>query len=116
MPLAWRWTGSGSPRDLAVMLTAAGTPRTDTLRFDATGRAELLLPAGVYAYTTPGGPERGVVAVGTYSPEWRPAAPTLPAQAGGAGTPGARSARRARGGGGRHRHSAVAAGCGRTAP
>ena len=84
MPLAWRWIGSGSPRDLAVRLTAGGTTRSDTLRFDATGRAELLLPPALYAYATPGGPERGVVAVETYSSEWRPATATLRAQAGGA--------------------------------
>src|SRR5438067_1489569 len=84
MPVAWRWTGAGSPRDVAVELTAAGTSRTDTLRFDATGRAELSLPPGVYSYESPTGPERGVVALETYSDEWRPATPVLHAQAGGA--------------------------------
>ncbi len=83
MPVAWRWAGAGSPREVTVMLTAAGTGRTDTLRFDATGRAELSLPPGVYSYGSPSGAERGVVAVETYSDEWRPAAPVLHAQAGG---------------------------------
>jgi len=83
MPVAWRWAGAGSPRDVTVTLTAAGTSRTDTLRFDATGRAELSLPPGVYSYGSPSGAERGVVAVETYSDEWRPAAPVLHAQAGG---------------------------------
>ncbi|OLC70864.1 MAG: hypothetical protein AUH78_19925 [Gemmatimonadetes bacterium 13_1_40CM_4_69_8] len=84
MPVAWRWAGAGSPRDVTVTLTAAGTSRTDTLRFDATGHAELSLPPGVYSYGSPSGAERGVVAVETYSDEWRPAAPVLRAQAGGA--------------------------------
>ena len=84
MPVAWRWTGAGSPRDVTVTLTAAGTSRTDTLRFDATGRAELSLPPGVYSYESPTGPERGVVALETYSDEWRPATPVLHPQAGGA--------------------------------
>jgi len=82
-PVAWRWSGSGLPRDGVVTLTAGGTSRTDTLRFDATGRAELSLPPGVYAYRAPGGAERGVVAVETYSDEWRPAAPVVRAQPGG---------------------------------
>ena len=82
-PVAWRWSGSGLPRDGVVTLTAGGTSRTDTLRFDATGRAELSLSPGVYAYRAPGGAERGVVAVETYSDEWRPAAPVVRAQPGG---------------------------------
>ncbi|HXM37736.1 MAG TPA: hypothetical protein VN908_03635, partial [Gemmatimonadales bacterium] len=54
----------------------------DTLRFDAAGRAELLLPAGVYRYALAGGPERGIVAVETYSDEWIPRPPSLGPQAG----------------------------------
>ena len=73
-----------TPGTVTVTLTAAGTSRTDTLRFDATGHAELSLPPGVYSYGSPSGAERGVVAVETYSDEWRPAAPVLRAQAGGA--------------------------------
>jgi len=82
LPLVWRWTGSGAPRDLAVTLTAGSKRRADTLRFDVTGRAELLLPPGVYAYSRQDGPERGLVAVDTYSDEWRPDAPVLRAQEG----------------------------------
>ncbi len=84
MPIVWRWSGSGPPQDGVVTLAAGGTRRTDTLRFDATGRAELPLPPGVYAYGAPGGAERGIVAVETYSDEWRPAVPLVRAQAGGA--------------------------------
>src|SRR5205823_4710436 len=83
-PVAWRWSGSGSPQDAVVTLAAAGKSRTDTLRFDATGRAELSLPPGVYAYGAAGGAERGMVAVETYSDEWRPAAPLVHPQPGGA--------------------------------
>src|SRR5213594_1901354 len=42
------------------------------------------LPPGVYAYGAPHGAERGVVVVETYSDEWRPAAPLVQAQRGGA--------------------------------
>src|SRR5205814_4933884 len=56
---------------------------------DAGGRAELRLPPGVYRYAASlgGGAERGVVAVETYSDEWRPAVPILVPQS---GTPGVR--------------------------
>lgn len=85
LPLVWRWTGSGRPDDVMLTLNDGNRDRTDTLRFDATGRAELSLPPGVYRYSARGGPERGLVAVEEYSDEWRPAAPTLsahPARAG----------------------------------
>jgi hypothetical protein len=84
VPLAWRWTGAGVARPLAIELQADSGVRRDTLRFDAAGRAELRLPPGVYRYAL--GPlpsrERGVVAVEEYSDEWRPAASVLAAQAG----------------------------------
>ncbi len=82
LPLAWQWTGAGSPHDLAVALTSPTGERVDTLRFDAGGRAELLLTPGVYRYALRGGPEHGIVAVETYSDEWRPTAPALRAQEG----------------------------------
>lgn len=82
LPTVWRWTGTGAPQSLAMTLRAADTTRTDTLRFDVAGRAELLLPPGVYRYAVSGGPEQGVVAVETYSDEWRPRAPVLAAQPG----------------------------------
>jgi hypothetical protein len=80
VPLAWRWTGAGDPRPLAILID--GAARADTLRFDAAGRAELLLPPGVYRYALAGGPERGVVAVETYSDEWIPRRPSLGSQPG----------------------------------
>ena len=87
MPLLWRWTGSGAPRDVVLSLALEHTPRVDTLRFDAGGRAELRLPPGVYRYGASGGEgaDRGVVAVDAYSDEWRPAVPVVTPHA---GTPG----------------------------
>jgi hypothetical protein len=82
MPVEWRWTGSGTPRDLAVTLSGGRGEWRDTLRFDGSGRAALRLAPGVYRYTLQGGPERGMVAVETYSDEWRPARPTVMVQAG----------------------------------
>ena len=84
MPVLWRWTGSGEPRDVVVSLARNAAQRVDTLRFDAGGRAELRLLPGVYRYAASdgGGAERGVVAVDTYSDEWRPAVPVLASQPG----------------------------------
>src|SRR5205807_4323832 len=89
IPLQWRWTGKGEPSDVVVSLAADPGHRIDTLRFDAGGRAELRLPPGVYRYAASDGrgAERGVVAVETYSDEWRPAVPMLVPQS---GTPGVR--------------------------
>ena len=82
LPIVWRWTSPDTARALAVALRSNDSTRTDTLRFDAGGRAELLLPPGVYRYALSGGPEQGVVAVEAYSNEWLPHAPTLSAQPG----------------------------------
>ncbi len=82
LPIVWRWTSPDTSRPLAITLRSDDTTRTDTLRFDAAGRAELLLPPGVYRYALSGGPEQGVVAVETYSDEWLPHAPALSAQPG----------------------------------
>ena len=82
LPLVWRWTSADEPRALAITLEQDGKSRVDTLRFDAGGGAELALPPGMYRYALAGGPERGVVAVETYSDEWRPRAPSVAVQAG----------------------------------
>jgi hypothetical protein len=82
IPTAWRWTGPDSARSLTISLRSSDTTRVDTLRFDAAGRAQLLLPPGIYRYRLSGGSEQGVVAVETYSDEWRPHAPVLTAQPG----------------------------------
>jgi hypothetical protein len=88
LPLLWRWSASGRPEDVILTLSDGRRDRTDTLRFDAGGRAELRLPPGVYRYAARGGPERGLVAVEEYSDEWRPATPTMN------GHPGRTEARR----------------------
>ena len=87
LPTIWRWAGSGAPRDVVLSLAVENRQRVDTLRFDAGGRAELELPPGVYRYGAVDGrgQERGVVAVDTYSDEWRPAAVTLASQPGATG-------------------------------
>jgi hypothetical protein len=82
LPTVWRWTAADSARPLPITLKSGATTRTDTLRFDAAGRAQLLLPPGSYRYTLSGGPEQGVVAVETWSEEWLPRAPALSAQPG----------------------------------
>jgi hypothetical protein len=84
LPVVWRWTGPGTPRDVAVTLSprTGERERRDTLHFDAGGEAALRVPPGVYRYALDGGPERGRVAVETYSDEWRPGVPVLRAQAG----------------------------------
>ena len=82
LPTVWRWSSAENARALAITLRSDDTTRTDTLRFDAAGRAELLLPPGMYRYALSGGPEQGVVAVETYSDEWLPRAPSLTSQPG----------------------------------
>jgi hypothetical protein len=82
VPLVWRWVGSGAPRNVIVSLPAQRGEVVDTLRFDEAGRAQLRLPPGTYRYTAMSGTERGVVAVDTYSDEWRPAAAALTDQPG----------------------------------
>src|SRR5204862_197327 len=54
LPIVWRWTSPDSAHALAVTLRSKATTRTDTLRFDPSGRAELLLPPGVYRYALSG--------------------------------------------------------------
>jgi hypothetical protein len=81
-PLTWRWQAGGPAVDVVLLLTGPGGERRDTLRFDAAGRAALSLPPGVYRYAAVDGAERGLVAVETYSDEWRPAPMRLAPQAG----------------------------------
>jgi hypothetical protein len=82
LPIVWRWSAAEDPYPLAITLRAGDSTRADTLRFDAAGRAELLLPPGVYRYALSGGPEQGVVAVEMYSDEWLPHAPSITSQPG----------------------------------
>src|SRR2546430_1860645 len=71
LPLQWRWAAAGEPHDVVASLASARGPQVDTLRFDATGRAELWLPPDVYRYEIGRASGRGLVAVETYSDEWR---------------------------------------------
>ncbi len=82
MPTVWRWTAADTARPIEITPRSDSGVRTDTLRFDPAGRAQLLLPPGVYRYALSGGTERGVVAVETYSDEWLPRTPTLASQSG----------------------------------
>jgi hypothetical protein len=84
LPVFWRWLGRGAPQDVVLSVSGPSPDRarSDTLHFDADGRAELRLAPGVYRYTAAGGSERGLVAVETYSDEWRPTVRALTAQPG----------------------------------
>jgi hypothetical protein len=83
MPIEWRWTGPGTPRDLPLRLeNSAGAARLDTLRFGAGGRAVQRLAPGAYRYALADGHGTGLVAVDEYSDEWRPAPGILRSQAG----------------------------------
>jgi hypothetical protein len=82
LPVVWRWVAGGEPRDVPLRLEGPTGRLRDTLRFDLAGRAELLLAPGVYRYAVPDGAERGLVAVETYSDEWRPRPVMLTQQAG----------------------------------
>ena len=82
LPLVWRWAATDTARPIPITLRASDRTRVDTLRFDAAGRAELLLEPGTYRYALSGGTEQGVVAVETYSDEWLPRAPSIGPQAG----------------------------------
>ncbi len=70
-PLVFTWAGPGAPAATPITITLSDGSRTDTLRFDGAGRAELRLSPGIYPYQLPGG-ARGTVAVDTWSEEWLP--------------------------------------------
>jgi hypothetical protein len=94
-PLVFEWTGSGPAVATPVVWDgrALGGTRTDTLRFDGSGRAPVRLPPGEYRYRLAGG-GGGVVAVEAYSDELLPAPATLAARTARAGRPQNRSAAR----------------------
>lgn len=81
-PLTWRWSAPGTPGDVALRVSGPAGDRVDTLRFDASGHATLRWPVGIHRFAALDGPERGLVAVETYSDEWRRAPVTLAAQDG----------------------------------
>lgn len=72
-PVVFDWSGGGAAAPLPVSLTdsAGARIRSDTLRFDGAGRAELWLPVGAYRYQLAGG-GAGLVMVEPYSDELLP--------------------------------------------
>jgi hypothetical protein len=78
-PVVFEWVGPGAPAPLAVAWSSAGGQRTDTLRFDGSGRANVWLAAGEYRYRLAGG-GGGTVAVEQYSDELLPHPVTLAAR------------------------------------
>ena len=67
-PIHFAWSPVSTPRDVAIGLTSTGGARTDTLRFDGSGRATLWLAPGEYRYRLSDGGS-GTVAVEEYSDE-----------------------------------------------
>ncbi|MBL8977751.1 MAG: hypothetical protein JNM53_05045 [Gemmatimonadetes bacterium] len=93
-PAVFEWSGTGPAMPTAIVLSGGDGTRTDTLEFDGSGRAELWLPPGIYAYQLEGG-GRGTLAVDRWSEEWLPRPSQLEAQPISAPpTPGLTSARR----------------------
>ncbi|HEU4828597.1 MAG TPA: hypothetical protein VFT04_05330 [Gemmatimonadales bacterium] len=89
-PVVFEWAQPGAPRELGIGLTADAGPRSDTLRFDGSGRAMLRLPPGTYQYRLSDG-GTGTVAVEEYSDEFVARTPTLAARESRAPRPSARS-------------------------
>jgi hypothetical protein len=77
-PVVFEWAGAAAPAPAEIRLEGPGGLRTDTLRFDGAGRAELLLSPGTWRFRS--GDADGVVAVEEFSAEWLPRAPTIAAR------------------------------------
>jgi hypothetical protein len=77
-PVVFEWAGATSPAPAEIRLEGPGGLRTDTLRFDGAGRAELLLNPGTWNYRS--GDVDGVVAVEEFSAEWLPRPPMIAAR------------------------------------
>lgn len=75
-PIVFEWSAPGPRRDVAIAVTDSASTRTDTLRFDGSGRAELRLPPGDYRYRL-GDVGSGRIAVEDYSSEFEPRGRTL---------------------------------------
>jgi hypothetical protein len=74
-PAIFEWVGGGAPGPLPIELTGPAA-RRDTLDFDGAGRAELLLPMGLWRYRLRGGGE-GTLAVEAFSAELLPRPRTI---------------------------------------
>jgi hypothetical protein len=77
-PVVFEWAGRASPAPAEIRLDGPGGPRTDTLRFDGAGKAEVTLDPGTWRYRS--GDAEGMVAVEEFSTEWLPRAQTLAAR------------------------------------
>jgi hypothetical protein len=77
-PVVFEWTGTGPATPLAVAWSSRAGARSDTLRFDGSGRGAAWLPPGEYRYRLSGG-GGGTVAVEEYSEELLPRPVTLKA-------------------------------------
>ncbi len=82
-PVIFEWSGAGAAEPIPAVLAGGSATRTDTLVFDGSGRAELILPPGTWHYRLTGGGQ-GTVAVEEYSDEWLPVPRTLAAREGAA--------------------------------
>ena len=92
-PVVFEWTGAGPATPVAIAWSGLAGARSDTLRFDGSGRAAAWLPPGEYRYRLSGG-GGGTVAVEEYSDELLPRPVTLTAHE--ARTPPASERRAAR--------------------
>ena len=76
LPAVFQWSASGNPVPLGVHWVGEGISRRDTLRFDGAGRAETILPPGIWRYRLDRGGE-GTLAVEEFSEELVPSPVTL---------------------------------------
>lgn len=87
-PVVFRWTGDGIPDSSVVALTGTETALV-TLRFNADGRADVLLEPGAYRWALRGGSAGsaagGQIVVEQYSEEFRARPITLAADPGSGG-------------------------------
>jgi len=77
-PVVFERAGAAAAGPVEVRFEGPGGTRTDTLRFDGAGKAELLLSPGTWRYRSAGA--GGTVAVEEFSAEWLPRAPTIAAR------------------------------------
>jgi hypothetical protein len=77
-PVVFEWLGQGAASDVGVAWSGEGAPRTDTLRFDGAGHADVWLTPGQYHYRLARG-AGGLAGVEQYSEELLPRSVALTA-------------------------------------
>jgi len=77
-PVVFEWAGAAAPAPAEIRLDGPGGARTDTLRFDGAGKAEVHLGPGTWRYRS--GDAAGMVAVEEFTPEWLPRPQTVAAR------------------------------------